>query len=107
MPPPRLHLQHASRAPELMRQTPPRLHACSAPPETNTSTCLHVPRPTACLPSFRSLEANTSTSPGPQHASRAPDLLRQMPPHLHACSVPPDLSTFTSFTTHNLTASCD
>jgi len=67
---------------------------------------LHVPRPAACLPSSRSLEANTFTSPRPQYALRAPDLYAPTStrfdckapelhtptsPHLHACSPSPYL----------------
>ena len=47
-------------------------YACNAPPEPHTYT---------------------STSPDPQHASRAPDLLRQTPPELHP-SIPSRRSAF-------------
>ena len=101
--PPRLRACSAS--PELLRQSPTRPYTRSTPP----SPYLHVCTPTAHLPSPRSLEANSSASTrlqpasrasclyastsariqrisrplvyqGPQHASRAPDLLRQTPP---------------------------
>jgi len=83
-------LQHTSRAsyiyactstrfdckcPELLRQTPPRLHTCIAPPELHTSMSLRL-----------------------QRTSRAPELLRQIPPCLHACSPPPYLLTTTPTT---------
>src|SRR5437762_487846 len=32
--------------------------------------------------------------PGLQHASRAPELLKQTPPRLHACSASPELRSF-------------
>src|SRR6266480_4656943 len=70
-------LQHASQAPDLhTSKPPPRPPARSMPHKFQTSMHrhLHVPKPTARLPSSRSLEANTSTSPDPQHASRPPYL---------------------------------
>src|SRR6266480_2037614 len=78
----------SSRSPYLLRQTPPRPYACSAPPD------LHVPRPAACLPSSRSLEANTSTSTRFQQASRAPELHTPTSPpsaRLQPVSIPPCL----------------
>src|SRR6266480_4122772 len=82
----------SSRSPYLLRQTPPRPYACSAPPD------LHVPRPAACLPSSRSLEANTSTSTRFQQASRAPELHTPTSPpsaRLKPVSIPPCLLTST------------
>ncbi len=90
-PPPRPYIPAArvqsSRAPYLYTSTSTRLQRASRPPELRSSIPLHlhVTRPTACLPSSRSpyllgatrlqrtpraLEANTSTSPGPQHGAR-------------------------------------
>src|SRR6266480_3891485 len=70
-----LHLQHASRARELLRQTPPRLHACSAPPELQSSIplyVLHVPTPPA-----------RSRSPYLDVPTPATHLQTSIPPHLH------------------------
>jgi len=91
--------QHASRAPDLLRQTPPRLHDCNRPPELQSfiPLCLHVCTPAAHL--------QTSASPGPQHASEARELhtLRyhictlaacrptSIPPHFYTYSMPPEL----------------
>ncbi len=47
--------------------------------------------PAANLQSSGALEANTSTSTHLQPASGAPELLKQIPPRLHACSPPPYL----------------
>ncbi len=49
---------------------PPRLHACSAPPDLHTSMSLHL-----------------------QRTSRAPELHTSLPPHLHARSACPELHT--------------
>src|SRR6266480_2452463 len=62
--------------PELPISVPPRPRARSMPPELQISIPPR-PAPAVCLPNSRCLEANTSTSPRPQHASRTPDLLRQ------------------------------
>src|SRR6266480_1698481 len=86
-----LHLQHASRASRLHTSTPPRLHAYSTPPDLYTSSSPGLRRTPPDVYTSTTLHVYTSTSPGPQHASRAADLLRQTPPRLHACSPPPYL----------------
>src|SRR6266480_3739799 len=102
-----LHLQHASRAPELHTATSPHLHACDAspellrqppprpqtrsmPPELRISIplCLHICTLTAhfqiSTPPRPHLQTSfAAASPGPQHASRARDL---QPLYLHVCT---------------------
>jgi len=93
VPPPRHNT--SSTPPDLHASTSPRPHACSAPPEIQISIPPYFlfSTPTACLRSSRALKANTYTALRRQRASRAPGPLRQIPPHLHACSVSPDLRT--------------
>jgi len=101
-------VQHASRAPDLHAVTSPRLHACSVPPELHTSmspTRLYTASRAVYLynsTSTRMQRTSSSRAPYPyasytslhsQHASRAPDLLRQTPPSLRACSASPELHT--------------
>jgi len=65
-----LHPQRTTRAPDLhtsMRPTCP--YTRSTPPDLHTLR-LHVYTPASHLQSSGALEANTSTSPGPQHGAR-------------------------------------
>jgi len=69
-----LRLHHTSRAPELLRQTPPRPRARSMPPELRapylyTSTSLRLQR--------------TSRPPRPQARSMPPELQISIPLNLH------------------------
>jgi len=70
IPPSLCALQRTSRAPELLRQTPPRLHTGSAPPDIYTSTSTHL-----------------------QRTSRAPELHTSTLHVCSACSPPPYLHT--------------
>ncbi len=56
----------------LQTSEPPYLHVCTptAHLPSSRSPYLHTYTPATRLPSSRALEANTSTSPGPQHGAR-------------------------------------
>src|SRR5689334_13351506 len=90
--------------PELPISIPRCPYACSAPLELNTSMPPTRPytrstppdllrqRGNACI---APAELRSSTSPGPQHASRALEAKRQhacsTPPYLHVATPPPHL----------------
>ena len=87
-----LHLQRASRAPELYAylyaSTSARLQRGSRAPEPHTSTSPHLRR------ASQAPEPHASTSARLQHTSRAPELLRQTPrPHTYI--TPPELHSST------------
>jgi len=94
--PPELHasmslrLQRTSRAPELLRQTPPRLHACSAHPELQSSRALcllHVPTRATHLQSSGALETKR------QRRRRTPELQISCGKHLRVCTSAAHLQT--------------
>src|SRR6266480_3506835 len=80
------HLHACSAPPELLRQTPPRLHDLTVKLQSFVPLCLHVCTPAAYL--------QTSTPPRPRARSMPHELQTSTPPLLHACSPLPELQSF-------------
>src|SRR5204863_4388524 len=73
--------QHDLLAPDLHTSTPPRLHDL-----ITSSRASYLLEATRLQRTSRSLEANTSTSPGPKHASRALEANTSTSLHLQPAS---------------------
>jgi len=85
--------------PELPSSIPLRVHVYTPAAHLQSAIplcLLHVPTPAAGLRSSRSLEANTSSSPGPQHASRSPYLHTTSSLHLRCAARALEANTSTS-----------
>ena len=105
------HLHDCSRLPSSRASYlyAPRLHACSPSPYLRTSSSLHVQHASGalrqylhiCTPAPHLQTSFEATSPGPQHASRAPELLRQTPTRPYTRSMPPALHTSMSLRLHH------